>query len=364
MKRLIWFVLSLGIIAAAVLVARGDLELGGGGAGPAGDSGGQAGNAPKVVEEAVIEQGTITIVHTDSATQHPIPGTEIAIVDTTSNRTLEVVTTDAEGRAVTSPLNYGNHYAVKQSKVMAPFELSQEAVSVSLLQKNQEVALTSAIPDFVRGYAWGEDGSLDLSEVYIDNVPVVMQKPELPNGCEITSLTAVLNGLGFDLTKENMADHYLPQEPFYRKDGKLYGADPNKAYAGNPRDAIAWFSYAPPIIEAANKVFDEFGGGYTPVDLTGSTREGIYTELDAGRPVVIWVTLDLSPPKVTSSWYFSDTGELFKAPVNLHCVVLNGYNKASNIVHVMNPLEGQVTYDADAFFASYDALGTHALVIR
>ncbi|MCR2807853.1 C39 family peptidase [Paenibacillus soyae] len=363
MKRLILLMFAVGLIVVAVLVAKEGLELGGGGAGPTGGAGGQAESTPNVVEE-VIEQGTITIIHTDSASQHPIPGTEFEILDGSTNRTIETVTTDANGRAVTSPLDYGDQYVVKQSSVMAPFELSLEPVSVSLQQEEKELAVASSIPAFVKGYAWGEDGKLNVSEVYIDEVPVVMQKPELPNGCEITSLTAVLNGLGFDLTKENMADNYLPQEPFYRKDGKLYGADPNKAYAGNPRDKIAWFSYAPPIIEAANKVFDQFGGDYTPVDLTGSTREQIYAELDAGRPVVIWVTLDLSPPKVTSSWYFNTTGELFKAPVNLHCVVLNGYNRTNNTVHVMNPLQGQVTYDADQFFASYDALGTHALVIR
>lgn len=355
---------AVGLIVGVVLVAKGELKFEGGGEGKAGGAGGQVESTPNVVEEVVIEQGTITIIHTDSATQHPIPGTKFTIVDSSSNQTIETVTTDANGRAVSSPLNYGDQYAVKQSKVMTPFELNADSVRVSLQQEDKEVAVTSSIPAFVKGYAWGEDGQLDVSEVYIDYVPVVMQKPELPNGCEITSLTAVLNGLGFNLTKENMADNYLPQEPFHRKDGKLYGADPNKAYAGNPRDKIAWFSYAPPIIEAANKVFAEFGGNYTPVDLTGSTREQIVAELDKGYPVVIWVTLDLSPPKVTSSWYLNDTGELFKAPVNLHCVVLNGYNSANNTVHVMNPLQGQVTYDADSFFASYDALGTHALVIH
>lgn len=362
MKRLLTVVLLAGIIVVVVLFAKGELDFGGGEAGPTGGSpSGQPMKTQEVVEE--VKQGIITIIHTDSDAQHPIPGTEFAIVDASTNQTIETVTTGADGKAVSSKLDYGGSYLVKMSKIMTPFELEVQPMSVAVGSDNQEAAFVSDIPAFVKGYKWTADGQIDMSEVYID-VPLVMQKPELPNGCEITSLTSVLNGLGYDLSKEVMADNYLPQEPFFRKDGKLYGADPNKAYAGNPREQIAWFSYAPPIIEAANKVFREFGGDYTPVDLTGSTREQIYEELKQGRPVVIWVTLDLSPPKVTSSWYLNTTGELFKAPVNLHCVVLNGYSASNNRVHVMNPLQGQVTYDADQFFASYDALGTHALVIR
>ncbi|MFF2889857.1 C39 family peptidase [Paenibacillus sp. NPDC057967] len=361
MKRLLLIAMTAGLVALVVLIGKSGFQWGSDGASkPGTNDGKQAESTPAVVEK--VKQGVITILHTDSTTTLPIKGTEFTIVNGTTDAVIEKVTTDADGRAVSSKLNYGTNYLIKQSNIMEPFELDNQAVGGAVNQENREVTFSSTIPAYVKGYEWTENGELDVSEIYID-VPLVMQKPELPNGCEITSLTSVLNGMGYDLTKEVMADEYLPKEPFYRKDGKLFGANPYKAYAGNPRDQIAWFSYAPPIIDAANKVFDEFGGDHTPVDISGSTREEIYAELDRGNPVVIWVTLDLSPPKITSSWFFSDTGELFKAPVNLHCVVLNGYGPG-NRVHVMNPLEGQVTYDADEFFASYDALGTHALVIH
>lgn len=363
MKRFFMVVLSVGLIVLVVLIAKSGFNLDNVGLNGAGENNGkQAENTPKPVEE-VVKQGIITIIHQDSATNHPIQDTEFTIIDGRTDKMIEMITTGSDGKAVSSKLNYGTHYLVKQNKIMKPFELDDQVVGVQINGDNRELAFNSAIPAYVKGYEWTAGGQLDVSEVYID-VPLVMQKPELPNGCEITSLTSVLNGMGYDLTKEVMADDYLPKEPFYRKDGKLYGADPYKAYAGNPRDEIAWFSYAPPIIEAADKVFAEFGGDYEPVDKSGSTREEIYAELDRGIPVVIWVTLDLSPPKITSSWHFSDTGELFKAPVNLHCVVLNGYDAATNRVHVMNPLEGQVTYDADQFFKSYTELGAHALVIQ
>ena len=83
--------------------------------------------------------------------------------------------------------------------------------------------------------------------------------------------------------------------------------------------------------------------------------------LSKGVPVLIWVTLDLGKPKITYSWYFHDTGEKFDSPTNLHAVVLNGYDGKD--VHVMNPLIGQTKYNANAFFKSYEELGSHAMVV-
>ena len=40
-------------------------------------------------------------------------------------------------------------------------------------------------------------------------VNTIYQKPELPNGCEITSATIVLNYLGFNVSRVTMADTYL-----------------------------------------------------------------------------------------------------------------------------------------------------------
>nr|WP_302053249.1 C39 family peptidase [Bacillus sp. FJAT-29790] len=215
-------------------------------------------------------------------------------------------------------------------------------------------------PEFVQKYEW-VDGQIQITEVFIP-VKTVMQLPELPHGCEITSLTSVLNTYGYEVSKTQMADVYLPKQPFIHKNHKRYGANPYKAYAGNPRSETGgFFSYAPPILEAANRYFAAVGESAQTIDMSGSTRAEILGQLDQGIPVVIWVTLDLEKPMLTYSWYFQETGEKFAAPVNLHAVVLNGYDE--NNVHVMNPLKGQMTYKKDAFFESYHALGSHAMVV-
>ena len=41
------------------------------------------------------------------------------------------------------------------------------------------------------------------------DVPIISQYPELPTGCEITSLTILLNYLGYNIDKTTLAKNYL-----------------------------------------------------------------------------------------------------------------------------------------------------------
>ncbi len=201
------------------------------------------------------------------------------------------------------------------------------------------------------------------NEVFIPVQPL-MQLPELPNGCEIVSLTAVLNYYGYDVSKTTMADQYLRKQAFsLNKDGKMIGPNPYVAYAGNPRSKRnGWYSFAPPIVEAANLYMTTQTNTMKASNISGSSKDEIMSLVSNGIPIVIWVTLDLSKPLLNGHWYLSDTGEYYKAYTNLHVVVLNGYK--DDVVHVMNPLKGQVEYNLDAFFNSYEAMGKHAVVLE
>ena len=205
-------------------------------------------------------------------------------------------------------------------------------------------------------------GQLGTEHVYIPITPL-MQEPELPNGCEIVSLTALLNYYGYDVSKTTMADQYLPKQSFSFKDGKVFGPDPYVAYAGNPRSKkIGWYSFAPPIVEATNRYMATQTNKMKATNISGSSKEEILSLLNNGVPVVIWITLDLSKPTLVGHWYLHDTGQYYKAYTNLHVVVLNGYKE--NVVHVMNPLKGQVEYNMEAFFKSYDEMGKQAVVLE
>lgn len=205
-----------------------------------------------------------------------------------------------------------------------------------------------------------DDKNNEKAEVFLP-VDTILQIPELPNGCEITSVTSLLTFYNYDVTKTEMSDKYLPKQPFHRTNNKLYGSNPYAAYAGDPRDNNGFFTFAPPIVEAANRYITEVGGEDLAKDISGSSRETIMEYVDQGIPVVVWMTRDLSPPKIEYSWYLHETEEIFNALINLHSVVLNGYNDKE--VFVMDPLKGQTTYNADLFFESYSSLGSHAMTI-
>lgn len=194
------------------------------------------------------------------------------------------------------------------------------------------------------------------------SVPILMQNPELPHGCEITSLAAILNYYGMTSDKVELAEKYMPSGKVTKKGNQLFGPDPNEAYAGDPSSQTGgYYVYAPPIVEAANRVLFKHNSNYRAMDLTDAPRDEILSYVESGVPVLIWVTIDLKKPRTNGNWIINKTNENHPIFRNLHAVVLTGYKNGK--VTVMNPLEGNQSIDADLFFQRYKELGSHALVI-
>lgn len=306
------------------------------------------------------ELGKVVIINIDEKTNLPIKNSEYTIINMETDEVVSQLVTDLSGKVETELLPNGR-YKIVQDKVMKPYKLNKKEHVFEISSDINNVTIKNKPVSYVKSYVRTDDGKINITEVLIPVAPL-LQLPELPNGCEITSLTAVLNYYGYNVSKTVMADDFLRKEPFVKKGDKLYGANPYKAYAGNPRSLDeGFFTYTPPILEAANNYFKAVGGDDYTLDISGSSREEIMQRISRGVPVLIWVTLDLGKPKIKYSWHFHDTGEKFDSPTNLHAVVLNGYDGKN--VHVMNPLIGQTKYNADAFFKSYKELGSHAMVI-
>ena len=82
-------------------------------------------------------------------------------------------------------------------------------------------------------------------KAYIDNFPCLNQLPELPTGCEVTSLTMVLNYLGYDADKTDIAANYLEK-------GDYPDANPNTTFVGTPFDKASYGCFAPVITDCAS----------------------------------------------------------------------------------------------------------------
>lgn len=183
----------------------------------------------------------------------------------------------------------------------------------------------------------------------------ILQNPELPTGCEVTSLAMVLNYMGFEVDKCELADNYLDK-------GTIGMVTANTAFIGDPRYGYSYGCFAPVIVNCANKYLSGLQTEYKAYNLTGSRLEELFYEIDRGNPLIVWTTIDMAEPYDADVWNID--GERFVWPANEHCVVLSGYNRLTNKVYVSDPMTGNVSYDMDIFNDRYEKLNSQAIVIK
>ncbi len=191
----------------------------------------------------------------------------------------------------------------------------------------------------------------------------LLQKPELPNGCEITSLTMLLQWAGVRADKTDLAENWLPREPFGGTEGQTTGPDPEKAYAGNPAREDGWYCFEGPILDAANGYLEVNRINWQAVSLTDISRRKLNRMVRDGVPMAVWVTLDYGEPTLSQdfSWYLPD-GSLYQPYRNLHCVVLAG--TVRDQYRIADPLSGWKNVSQDEFWEAFSALGSRALALQ
>ena len=182
-------------------------------------------------------------------------------------------------------------------------------------------------------------------------VNIIYQYPDMPSGCEITSLTMTLNYIGINVSNKYLADNYLDTTEY----------DMFKSFVGSVYDDHSFGCFAPVIVKAANSFFMDNNINAEAVDISGSTREEIYDYIEDGDPVIIWNTEDMLPMK--NEVYYIDGNEFIWYD-NEHCVVICGYDKNNNTVEIADSIAGKVTRDADIFFQRYEDMLSQAVYIR
>lgn len=292
----------------------------------------------------------ITVLTVEFNSGAPIPSLFITLTDTETGKKIEEAIGSEEGEATFSNLVDGREYTVTATTHHSYGEDGYTTIEKFTYDETKP---------YFRLQTHASRAEQELA------VPVVMQKPELPQGCEITALTAVLNYYGMNISKLEMADNYLPKQNIYTSGGQRYGPNPSVAYAGNPRDkANGMYVYAAPIVKAAEAAIADKQANLRVSDMSGASQQDIIELVEEGVPVVVWVTLDLSTPKTTPNKGWIYEGETVKrdAYLNLHAVVLTGHSNQQ--VVVMDPLQGNVSYNVDEFFKSYQELNMQAVAIH
>lgn len=196
------------------------------------------------------------------------------------------------------------------------------------------------------------------------SVNPVLQKPELPNGCEITSLATLLHYAGYTISAPDLALNYLPTKGFTYSGIYRYGPDPQQAYAGDPTSATnGWYCFEEPIVAAANAFLADAQSDLHANNITGASLSDLEKQLSKGRPVAVWFTQDYAQPRYHPSFtWLLPSGENYTPYANLHCLVLAGVN--DDTCTLADPLAGTTTIALTDFEEIYTAMGSRAVVLE
>lgn len=191
------------------------------------------------------------------------------------------------------------------------------------------------------------------------DVPAAAQFPELPRGCEVTSLSMLLNQAGIKTNKMELAEKvkkdHTPQQVV---NGQIFFGNPNDGFVGNMYDfkEAGFGVYHKPIAELAES--------YLPgkiKDLTDSDFEELKIHLSDGRPV--WVITNTSFQKLDDNLFQTwdtPTGKV-KITYKEHSVLLTGYD--SQYVYFNDPLTGEKNKKVplNDFKESWEQMGSQAI---
>jgi len=312
-----------------------------------------------LIDDVTHKKGRLVLRVVDGEKGLGLGGRSYQIIDKETGDRVARLKTDGEGQALSKKIKQDQTYLLVDQNLWGYYG-SKTSLEFDLVSDQKTLTLTLNMPDHILDYDINSEGQVIIHEVAYD-LPVVYQKPFLPNGCEITAATAVLQAYGYDIDHVFLSDHYLPTADFYEADGRTYGADPNIAFAGHPKDPDSWYVFPPPIVVALNDYIEDEGGNYQATDITGSSLDQLKDHIDNGQPVMAWTTLDLSLSRYGMGWYLRGSDNYYRPYINLHCVVLYGYE--GNDFLVMDPLKGRVRYDQEAFMRAYDSIGSRGVII-
>lgn len=199
--------------------------------------------------------------------------------------------------------------------------------------------------------------AIQIKKSAMIDAPNLAQLPELPAGCEITSLTMLLQYYGIAKNKMELAAEMPKDETPVRlnPDGSIaYWGNPNTGFVGDVTRRLRGFGIYHSGLFPLLKT-------YIPkaIDVTGESFEMYEQQVANGTPVIVWTTIDFNTPYKWVTW---DTpiGPL-KTTYAEHAVLLVGYDE--NNVYVNDPLSGikQDQVNKDQFIESWASMGKQGL---
>lgn len=201
--------------------------------------------------------------------------------------------------------------------------------------------------------------------VYVPlTVPLILQNPELPTGCEVTAAAMLLGAYGYEVDKTYLAS-LIPRSNGEKRGGRTYAPHPQDGFLGDPFTVRGYGVFPQALVAVCQKTIDYEKGPETVKALQNAAAADILALIDQGKPVCVWTTQDLLPIVYRTGWYIQRDGiytdEYFQWPGNEHCMVLIGYDDYA--VFVQDPMKGTARYDRPLFFQRFQEMGGYALFL-
>lgn len=187
----------------------------------------------------------------------------------------------------------------------------------------------------------------------IIQAPFISQLGKYPTGCESVTTVMALNYIGIDISVDKFIDSYLTKTgvPF----------DPNISFGGNPRYTSGYGCYAPVIKKALDKALS--GQKYTAKQLYGVSLKNLCSNyIDKGIPVILWATMYMNTPYISSTWTYNGKTINWIAPE--HCLLLVGYDSSHYIFNDPLTYQPQTYYSKSSVEVAYKGLNYQAIVLE
>ncbi|MGM0805743.1 MAG: C39 family peptidase [Bacillota bacterium] len=199
------------------------------------------------------------------------------------------------------------------------------------------------------------------SKVNVPDVPLILQKPELDRGCEVTALAMLLQHAGVEVDKMELAKNIKKDPtPYKNENGTYYYGNPNDGFVGDiyTFDKMGYGVYHEPVAELAEK--------YLPgkiQDLSGTSFEdAVLKPLSDGKPV--WIITNATFNKLSESEFrtWNTPSGQVQITWNEHSVVVTGYD--DRFVYFNDPLGTATKAERKGFEEAWVQMGSQAITYK
>ncbi|MRH44794.1 hypothetical protein GH741_19270 [Aquibacillus halophilus] len=157
------------------------------------------------------------------------------------------------------------------------------------------------------------------------DAPIVGQHPELPRGCEVTSLAMLLQYFQVDVEKMELAEKV-------KKDNTPYKVTSDGIFFGNPSNGFVgdMYSFSNPGLGVYHEPIAELAKQYLGdqvLDFSGGSFYEVLQHLNQDRPVwIITNTLYKELPETEFETWQTDDGPI-EITMREHSVLVTGYDE-------------------------------------